>query len=338
MNAFGKVSTAVAGAAAGAAALSFAGGLFFYRIGLGSRPFPWDKKPADAWEAPPKPRMTKADGKDVPYDPYGMGEAIHAADLALYDAVAARGRRFELTSYDGLRLAARYLPPEEGEPRAIVLMVHGFRANPMKDFSLAACDLTKKGIGLLMITHRAHGESEGDLITYGVRERFDVRGWAKLLYEQFPGVPVLLYGVSMGAATVMATAGIAPANVRGIVADCGYTNMRAIFSEVISRDYHMNPFPVLNAAEMMNRAREGFGFTDVDSAAELLKATVPVLLIHGKADGFVPFRMGLEIYNKTKDKIDIDFWPVENADHAVSYACAPAEYAEKLDAFIAKCV
>ena len=328
------------GAAAAAAAYAFGGGYVFRRIGLARRPFPWDAGPGNVsrpWDAPPTPRMTYADGKKVPFDPDGKGKELAEADTALYKMVTARGVKCAIRSYDGLHLAARYLPPEEGVPRAIVLMMHGFRANPMKDFSAAACDLTAKGYGLLLVDQRTHNDSEGDLITYGVRERYDARDWAQMLERKFPGVPVFAYGVSMGAATVMAAAPLFPTNVRGIIADCGYTNMRAIFAEVIARDYHLPPFPVLNAAEIINRAASGFGFRDVDSAQELRKGRIPVLLIHGDADSFVPFRMGKEIDEKIRGAVDVTFCPIPGADHAMSYVTAREKYAAEIQAFMGKC-
>ncbi len=327
------------GAVCSAAAYAFGGGYVFWRIGLARRPFPWDKAPGNnsqPWSAPPRPRTKTVNGKEVPFDPDGKGAEIYEADAKLYSMVTERGVKYSVKSYDGLRLAARYLPPESGKPRAIILMMHGFRSNPMNDFSVAACDLTAKGYGLLLVDQRTHNDSDGDLITYGVRERYDARDWARLLEREFPGVPVFAYGVSMGAGTVMAAAPLYPSNVRGIIADCGYTNMRAIFAEVISRDYHLPPFPVLNAAEVINRAAAGFGFRDVDSAEELRKGRVPVLLIHGEADSYVPFRMGKEISDATADAVDITFCPIPGADHAMSYVTAREKYAQEMEAFMAK--
>ena len=86
-------------------------------------------------------------------------------------------------------------------------------------------------------------------------------------------------GLSMGASVVMAAAELdLPDNVRGIIADCGYTSMRGIFDKIIREWFHLPPFPLVPLTDLYCRVRHGFGFSDVNSAETLAHATVPVLL------------------------------------------------------------
>lgn len=80
---------------------------------------------------------------------------------------------------------------------------------------------------------RAHGSSEGKCLTFGVKERYDCLAWINCAIERFGrDTKIFLYGISMGAATVLMAGGLdLPDNVVGIVADCGYTSPTAIIKK-----------------------------------------------------------------------------------------------------------
>lgn len=304
-----------------------------YRFGLSRRPFPHSKVKTDIWSAPPKQRMDK-DG--TPYDPYGWKDQIYDADQKLF-AMAAASERLTIRSHDGLTLAARYVPPENGTPRAIVLMVHGYRSTPMNDFSCGARDMLAMGLGCLLIEQRAHLTSEGDTITFGVMERYDVLAWARYLKENFPDTPVILDGISMGATTVMMASALdLPDNVRGIIADCGFTSMDDMFRGIIGEWFHLPPWPFIPLASLYCRLKNGFGFADVTAQEALLHAKVPVLIAHGTGDTFVPFEMSERIYQTVRDKIDVTFLRAEGAEHGLSYLCAYDEYCREFARLVEK--
>ncbi len=308
---------------------------YLYRYGLGRRPakgFPPDR---DVWAEPPKPR-TNRDG--TPFDPYGWGKDIFNAEQHLYE-LAQTAPRYTVRSHDGLTLAARYFAPEEGTPRGIVLLVHGYRSTPLGDFSCAVRDMHKLGMGCFLIEHRAHLTSEGDTITFGVMERYDVLAWARLIEREFPGMPVILDGISMGGATVMMAAGLdLPANVRGIIADCGFTSMKEMFERVIGEWFHLPAWPFIPLASLYCRMKNGFGFGDVTSQDELIKAKVPVLMAHGTGDDFVPFEMGQRIYDAVKDTIDVTFLAAEGAGHGFSYLSDYDAYRAAIAALFDRCL
>ncbi len=291
-----------------------------YRFGL----YASQKGRRDVWAAPPKMRAHR---NGTPYDPYGWKEQIWEADQALF-ALASTAERHTILSHDGLTLAARYIPPEDDTPpRAVVLMVHGYRSDPINDFSCGARDMRKMGLGCFFIEHRAHLTSEGDTIAFGVQERYDVLAWARYLQEKFPDTPIILDGISMGATTVMMATGLdLPDNVRAIIADCGFTCMDDMFRSIIGKWFHLPAWPFIPLASLYCRLKNGFGFADVTAQDSLLKAKVPVLIAHGTGDTFVPFAMGERIYETVRGKIDVTFLRAEGAEHGLSYLCAYDEY------------
>ena len=134
-----------------------------------------------------------------------------------------------IRSHDGYVLRARWYPAENAE--RTVILAHGWHGAWNTDFSLSAPLLHNRGCNLLLIDQRCHGDSGGDLISYGIRERYDILSWLDYLTEQGIGLPVYLCGISMGASTVLMTAELPVADrVSGIIADCGYSTPDEIVS------------------------------------------------------------------------------------------------------------
>ena len=112
-----------------------------------------------------------------------------------------------LTSYDGLRLSALYVPAAAERPKGVCVLFHGYRSLATVDFALEVEFLHDLGYRLLVPYQRSHGESQGKYITFGAKERFDCRDWAKYAAARFPGEDIFLMGISMGAATVLLSLG-----------------------------------------------------------------------------------------------------------------------------------
>ena len=110
-----------------------------------------------------------------------------------------------LPSFDGLRLHGQLV--QQPESKGTILLFHGYRSSWAIDFSIVLPYYHSLGYDLLVVDERAHGQSEGDYITFGVRERRDVVTWAQYAAMHFgPAHPLILDGLSMGAATVLMAA------------------------------------------------------------------------------------------------------------------------------------
>ena len=131
-----------------------------------------------------------------------------------------------LPSYDGLRLHGRLL--QQPGAKGTILLFHGYRSSWVIDFSIVLPYYFTLGYNLLAVDERAHGESEGMYITFGVRERHDVATWAAYAAMHFgPAHPLILDGLSMGAATVLMASELElPASVTEAVA---HTKLPVLF-------------------------------------------------------------------------------------------------------------
>ena len=227
------------------------------------------------------------------------------------------------TSYDGLTLSGRYYHAADGAPLDIAF--HGYRSAGLTDFCGGAELSRELGHNLLLIDQRAHGKSQGRTISFGIKERWDVLSWVDYALERFgPDTKILLYGISMGASTVlMATELPLPVNVRGIVADCPYSSPTKIIMTV-ARKMRI-PAPLAAAFSWVGaKVYGGFDLRETDPLRAVKQAKVPILVIHGESDGFVPCDMSGEIQRANPQKVYRCTFP--GADHGISFLTDPDRY------------
>ena len=229
-----------------------------------------------------------------------------------------------IRSRDNYVLRAHWYPAE-GATRTII-MVHGWHSRWYVDFSASAPFLHDHACNLLFIDQRSHGESGGDLISYGITERYDVLSWIEWVEQHHSGLPLYLCGLSMGASTVLMTAGLPIAGrVQGILADCGYSTPREIVSLALKKNIGGLAAPTLAAINLNCKLREGFTLKDYTPIEAMTANTeVPCLLIHGDADTVVPWRMSLENYYACRAPKELLI--VSGAAHGMSFLVDPERY------------
>lgn len=241
-------------------------------------------------------------------------------------------RELTMISFDGLKLRGRWVAAEN--PRGTILLVHGWNGRVESDFTgiIPAC--YEMGMNLLLIDQRAQNGSQGKYMTFGVKESQDVADWVRFHNKTFGDLPLVLGGVSMGAATVlMATGRELPPNVCGVVADCGFTSPWEIFKDVAKRKAHIPTFPILYFVRFWCQVLAGYDPKAYSTVTAMKKNKLPVLLIHGLADDFVPCHMSQTNYDACQSVKDIVL--VESAGHAWSYLTAPERCREALEKFFA---
>lgn len=240
------------------------------------------------------------------------------------------------TSFDGLTLHGRFYQ-QEGAKRTMVL-VHGWRGGWDYDFCLGGPWLYEEGYNLLVIDQRAQGESEGEYMSMGIKERKDCHTWLKWLEEHTDAtkLPVYFMGISMGASTVLMASGEKmPDYVKGIIADCGYTTPYDMLFNYGHKVYRIPDFPLMR---MFNQYcikhadvdLKGYSTLDAMETNEL-----PIYFIHGKGDTFVPCEMTLENYEACKSMKKLLL--VEDAPHGMSFLFDRDSYVKEAHAFFDAC-
>lgn len=236
-------------------------------------------------------------------------------------------------SEDGLKLHALWIPAEN--PRGTVLFAHGYRSTYLVDFGGAMDLYHRQGFNLLIPDQRAHGESEGKYITFGVKESEDMLCWLNYHNRTFGNYPVLLSGMSMGASTMMYLADQAlPENARGIIVDCGFSSPYAILDAVFRSVTHLPGWLCLWATDIFAKLFAGFGLNEKDSRKVLAKNRLPIIMVHGMADDFVPCAMSEEAYELCTGEKQLLL--VEDAGHGLSFLADKETYVATVNAFIEK--
>ena len=238
-----------------------------------------------------------------------------------------------IKSKDGLKLHGFWVPAEN--PRGTILLAHGYRSTILVDFGLAYAFYHALGMNILVPHQRAHGESEGRYITFGVIESEDMRCWIAYHNRTHGNLQMILSGLSMGASTMLYLADQdLPDNVKCIIADCGFTSPKAILDVVYRSVVHFPSGPSLWAADLFARIFAGFGLNEKDTRVVLKNAKLPVLMIHGLDDDFVPCYMTQEGYDVcTGDK---ELLMVENAGHGTSFLVDKEVYTMQVISFLEK--
>lgn len=243
-----------------------------------------------------------------------------------------------IRSFDGLQLAGEFFKGD-GDCESTVLLVHGYRSNRRREYAVIAKFYLEAGFHVLMVDDRAHGESEGRYIGFGCLDREDCYRWVHYLEDRFGGRQNLfLHGISMGAATVLMTSSLnLPSSVRGIVADCGYTSPKEQFSHVLrTRGKSWASGFLLWATGLICRVAAGYGFSDCSSKECVRNTRIPVFVIHGTEDDFVPTYMGKEIYEACAAPKRL--YLAAGAGHAESYYLHKEEYEQKVLEFFRDCL
>lgn len=217
-----------------------------------------------------------------------------------------------ITSFDGLKLNAYNVANHN--TNKYIIMVHGIWSSKAFNYP-RAYEFDRRGFNTLIIDQRASGESEGEHYTYGQKESLDLLLWINYLINKDPNVEIALYGVSMGAATVMmATANDLPPNVKCIIEDCGFSSAEEEFEHFIKTDYKIKfSKPILMLLENELKKKLGMSFEDMSPKKALETNEIPLLIIHGEEDSFVPFEMSKKIYNHNKGYKK--YYPVPGAEH-----------------------
>ncbi len=236
-------------------------------------------------------------------------------------------------SHDGLKLAGKYYHRRNDAP--LVIFFHGYRCNALRDGNGIFLDTKSLEYNILLVDQRVHGESEGKTITFGIMERYDCFSWVEWALQRFgEEQKIILAGLSMGAATVLMAADMGlPKQVKGILADCPYSSPKAILQEVMGS----MKFPVKPTYFIAKLGAKYIGKFDLEesSAIEAVqKSKLPILIIHGDDDRFVPCAMSRECQLAAADHVELV--TIEGAGHGMSHCVDTKKYEKALRDFFHK--
>lgn len=237
-----------------------------------------------------------------------------------------------VTSFDGLSLFGKYLSKGNNK---IVILVHGYGGN-FRDMAKYAQIFLDKGFDILAIDCRGHGRSEGDTVGMSWKDKDDLKSWCDFVLEKNSCYKILLFGQSMGASTVCNYAGLKECkSVVAVIEDCGFDNAyKQIFYLFGRLKIKLKIF--FKIFQSYSTRKNGFNLKDVDCIKQLKKSNIPVLIIHGDKDEFVPTEMAFNIYNSL-DENRREIYIAQDAGHTKCFEVNERKYRTVVYDFINKC-
>lgn len=236
----------------------------------------------------------------------------------------------QIFGHGGVKLMGHILLPEN--PKRVIIAVHGWRGSWSRDFGIVSDFWYSSDAAVIYVEQRGQQGSGGDYITFGLCERYDVIEWARWATERFPGLPIYLCGISMGASSVLMTADLElPYEVRGIIADSGFTSPADIWRYVVSHNLHLPYSLYKRSADRQCKKKTGFSSDACSTLTALEKCKIPVLFIHGTEDSFVPVEMTYRNFSACSSPKRL--FVVPGANHCMCYYLDKAGYENQMSRF-----
>lgn len=232
-----------------------------------------------------------------------------------------------IDSFDNLKLHALFI---NNNINKTIICVHGYKAkNGLYDFGMSAKFLNSLGYNLLFVDNRAHGLSQGKYIGFGVLDSIDVNSWVDYLVTNMNQETIILYGMSMGAATVMNAQNN---KVKAIIADCGFASGYDEVVYQIKKMYHLPPFPIIPISNVLLKLLAHYSLKEKEAYKSIKKYKNNLLIIHGDKDHFVPTRDAYKIFDNATCHKKILIVP--GASHAKSYLKDTKLYEQTIKEFL----
>ena len=266
---------------------------------------------------------------------------LHANNTGRWQQILENGKTsrnwqdIRMPSRFGYSLTGTFIPNQQTTDKTLIFL-HGFSESRLAGLSYLNIYLNA-GYNLLLVDSRAHGESGGQSVTWGVYEKHDVDQWVDWLRHRFPKGTIGMHGISMGAATALLHAGLNESNKRVAfyIADSAYSDLESLLADQMSQRLQLPgnipPQVLLPYANAVTYLRARFTFGAASPLRVVQQVTTPVLYIHGEADRLVPASMSQQLYSMTKGQRQIQLFP--RADHVSSIYTDRSRYRTVVQGF-----
>ncbi|HHW93597.1 MAG TPA: alpha/beta hydrolase [Clostridiaceae bacterium] len=248
---------------------------------------------------------------------------------------------------DGLKLRGVYIPAFPGSVEncafgnGCVILVHGWRDTSGARI-LDARPYLEEGISVFLPSLRGHNLSEGKRIDIGCKHYDDLFVWMDELDRRLDAnAPewYVLDGLSMGASAVLTASGDEqlPKKVVAVISDCAFTSLIDQGKWLTRGISPILRVPAFFFAKIFFYFMQGYRRHDPTALSNVAKATVPIFIIHGSGDKFVPTWMSQQLFEACSSEIK-EYWVVEGAQHALSAFVAGPEYPRRKLSFIGRAI
>jgi dipeptidyl aminopeptidase/acylaminoacyl peptidase len=241
------------------------------------------------------------------------------------EAVSFAGR-------DGTPLAGWFIPAPGGAPSPAIVLTHGWARSraellPHADF------LHRAGYAVLSFDTRHRGESGGDAVTMGLRERHDLLGALDYLCGRPEVDPahVGAFGMSTGGVVTILVAA-EDRRLCAVAVEAPFADRDAVMVRALRHYYRLPSFPIADLAKAVIERRLGESMDPVQPARVVAAVSPrPLFVIADERDAVVGVEQTLQLFEAAAEPKSL--WLIPGADHARGWQGAPAEYEQRVIAF-----
>ncbi len=256
--------------------------------------------------------------------PLKITSQITPKDLGLnYEEVS-------FTTADDIKLVGWFIPSfakaMEGKPVPTIILLHGYPAD--KGDILPIMSFLQKKYNLLLFDFRYLGQSEGKYSTVGAKEVEDLLAAIRFLKSR-DIEKVGVWGFSMGGAVALMTTSKAP-EIKAIISESSYASL-----DLMVRELYKIPllkYPLAYLTGLWTKILLGIDLKKVSPVESVKNLKIPILIVHSKNDGVIPFKNALLIQEALKNNPKAEFWFEENLVHGQF----GSEYQKRIESFFEK--
>lgn len=244
--------------------------------------------------------------------------------------------QLHLQAEDGTILAGCYYVNPAAQKKTAVL-IHGHSSNGFEGYASVGLKYIRHGYNILLVDNRACGESGGKWCTFGLLESTDTLHWVNSLVRDDPENQIVIHGTSLGGAAACMMADLElPKQVKAIVSDCAYANIKEQLSYIIQTAMHMPAWMILPAVLEWFHLETGLSVDERSPLTSAAHAKVPMLFIHGAEDAYVPKENAEKLYQACSAEKQLLL--ISGAGHAASHYIGKEKYEVPLFDFLDHCL
>ena len=226
-----------------------------------------------------------------------------------------------------------YIPSEEN--RFTVVYSHGYLENRESftiDIYRVIEEMRSLGGNVLCFDFSGSGESDGPCVTCGYREKKDLMKAIDFAKTK-SNAPIIIYGISMGAATTALVTSERD-DIAAAICDSPFSNLKEYLSMNLGVWTHLPKFPFQPIIFKAMEKTSGLSLDKVVPAESVKNSKVPILIMHGKGDHLIPYTESVKLKKLNPDMVTLDI--IENDDHCKSLEKQRDRYMENISNFIDK--
>ncbi len=214
-----------------------------------------------------------------------------------------------------------------------IILCHPFSETP-RDMARYAHRFFDIGFNVYLPEARGYGESKYGKTTLGYEDYKDIIKWVDYIVESDKDAKIFVFGVGMGGTSALMTADKnLPENVKGIIADCPYSDLNDLFKHNIKEIYNLPAFPVVQLASVYNKVANGWSFSDFNVKESVIKTQVPILFIQAGEDQVVPAAQINDLYDIITEK-NSEHVLISGATHCETLDFSQDKYWNNVQSFI----